>query len=315
MKHAKIFSRLLDAYDEALANGTPTGAIDESVPDGDLEFLTVWEEAKSSLELLHRVRHRNPPPTLVHPPLNGADGAQTSSDVSQLKRVGRFLIEREVGRGGLGVVFLAVDPRLGRKVAVKIPHFSALFSDVLRRRFLREAEAAARLSHPHLVALHEVGEDGPICYLASEYCAGPTLAEWLRERKTPVPVRQVAARAAQLADAVQHAHSRGVLHRDIKPSNVLLEETTVDGGQAVANEASEVVPKLTDFGMAKLLEQSGGETRTGESLALRPTCRRNRRKGASTSSTLARMFTRWAPCCTNCSWARRHSAAKPTWTR
>ena len=92
----------------------------------------------------------------------------------------------------------------------------------------------------------------------------PTLAEWLHQQDAS-PVRQVGKQpcCAQLADAVQHAHSRGVLHRDIKPSNVLLEETTVDGGQAVANEASEVVPKLTDFGMAKLLEQSGGETRTG----------------------------------------------------
>ncbi len=229
--------------------------------DRDFAFLTAWEEAKSSLKLLHRVRHRDLFPNLVHPPLK-ADEAQVAGDATQLKRVGRFLIEREVGRGGLGVVFLAVDPRLGRKVAIKVPHFSALFSDGLRRRFLREAEAAARLSHPHLIGLHEVGEDGPICYLASEYCAGPTLAAWLHERNSPVPIRQVAALVTQLAEAVQHAHSRGVLHRDIKPSNVMLQaapSAESDGSR----EPYGFIPKLTDFGMAKLMEQGGHETRTG----------------------------------------------------
>ena len=95
------------------------------------------------------------------------------------RRLGRFVLERELGRGGLGIVYLAHDPQLGRKVALKIPRFEALLDDDLRRRFLREAEAAARLNHPHLVALHEVGEDGTTCYLASEYCPGPTLAQWL----------------------------------------------------------------------------------------------------------------------------------------
>ena len=169
------------------------------------------------------------------------------------------MLERELGRGGLGIVYLAHDPQLGRKVALKIPRFEALLDNDLRERFLREAEAAARLNHPHIVALHEVGEDSTTCYLASEYCPGPTLAEWLRESKSTIPYSSAAKFVSQLAEGVEHAHSRGVLHRDIKPSNVLLSTRSYDNETEFPG-----TPKLTDFGMAKLLEQEGGDmTRTG----------------------------------------------------
>ena len=193
----------------------------------------------------------------------GGDTTGDSDDEPQPRKVGRFAILHELGRGGLGIVYLAEDPRLGRKVAVKVPRFEVVSSPSIRRRFLREADAAARLSHPNLIALYEVGEDGAACYLASEYCDGPTLAAWLRELTAPVPISQAATLVFKLAHAVQHAHSRGVLHRDIKPSNVLLAGVEIGVGIAPSGELLEVSPKLTDFGMAKLLEQSSGETRTG----------------------------------------------------
>ena len=98
------------------------------------------------------------------------------------RRFGRYLILRELGQGAFGVVFLASDSVLGRKVALKVPRPHALVTPEVRRRFLREAEAASRLDHPHIVPVYDVGEEGPICYIASAYCDGLTLAEWLRQQ-------------------------------------------------------------------------------------------------------------------------------------
>ncbi len=105
-----------------------------------------------------------------------------------LVRIGRFQIVRELGRGGFGIVFLAIDPVLGREVALKIPRPDSLVSPQLRRRFLREAQAAGTLNHPNLVRVFESGEWGPIWYIAEEYCAGKSLADWLDDcRGTSLP--------------------------------------------------------------------------------------------------------------------------------
>ncbi|MCI0462730.1 MAG: protein kinase, partial [Gemmataceae bacterium] len=123
----------------------------------------------------------------------------------------------------------------------------------LRLRFVREAQAAAGLSHPHIVPVFETGELGALCYLISAYCAGGTLAHWLQGQTKPVAIPSAAALVALLADAVQHAHARGILHRDLKPSNVLLEFTP--GAPAHAGARLGFVPRLTDFGLAKFLER------------------------------------------------------------
>ena len=94
---------------------------------------------------------------------------------------------------------------------------------------MREAKAAAALDHPNL-ALYEAGEVNSVCYLVSAYCDGPTLAAWLRDRDEPVPPWLAARLVADLADAVQHAHERGVLHRDLKPSNILMDGGREAGG-------------------------------------------------------------------------------------
>jgi WD40 repeat protein/serine/threonine protein kinase len=183
--------------------------------------------------------------------------------VAAPRKFGRFEIVRELGRGGLGVVFLAHDPVLNRQVAIKIPRPEALMTPDLRLRFSREAQAAARLTHPHLVSVYEVGEVGPICYIASAFVEGPNLAIWLRGRQPAPTTRQAASIVAVLADAMQYAHQHGVLHRDLKPSNVLLEP----GCQPVDNDSTstgiEFTPKITDFGLAKLEDLAGDFTRTG----------------------------------------------------
>ena len=125
------------------------------------------------------------------------------------RQIGRFEIIRELGRGGLGVVFLARDPVLKRDVALKIPRPEALLTPDLRQRFTREAEAAARLTHPNLVSVFEVGEAGPVCYIATAYCHGPNLSDWLAERRDPVPARMAAEIVAELADGMEYAHSQG----------------------------------------------------------------------------------------------------------
>lgn len=241
---------LMAQYDEALAADRPTVAVDESAIQSDAPLAADWEATKRCLELLDRARRQGDVESLARCS-PGASAPQAS--IAAQRQLGRFKIERELGRGGLGIVYLAHDPQLGRKVALKIPRFEALLDDDLRRRFMREAEAAARLNHPHLVAIHDVGEDGTTCYLASEYCPGPTLSQWLSDRRASVPLGEAASIVLALAEAVEHAHSRGVLHRDIKPSNVLLSAT----GES---ESDQPFPKLTDFGMAKLLEQEGGAT-------------------------------------------------------
>jgi serine/threonine-protein kinase len=190
--------------------------------------------------------------------------------------LGRFRLVRTLGRGGMGVVYLADDPLLGRQVALKVPRPEAILSPQLRRRFLREAQAAARLSHPHIVPVFDTGEAGAVCFIVSAYCPGGTLAQWLKSQTAPVPIRTAAGLIAVLAEAVHHAHSNGILHRDLKPSNVLLE--VASGQWPVASKEKEDKPtssaaghwplstirKITDFGLAREIGSSDSPTATGD---------------------------------------------------
>jgi tetratricopeptide (TPR) repeat protein len=167
--------------------------------------------------------------------------------------IGRFQLQEELGRGAFGVVSLAYDPHLHRQVALKVPRPEVVVTPDLRARFRKEALAAAGLDHPNIVPVYEAGEAGAACYIASAYCPGMTLAAWLRERTLPVPPRMAAGLVGTLAEAVEHAHRRGVLHRDLKPGNILIEE------QILGNGETELIPRITDFELAKLRDAVPGE--------------------------------------------------------
>src|SRR5438034_1244350 len=134
-----------------------------------------------------------------------------------------FTLEGEIGRGGMGVVYHARDERLKRKVAVKVLPPELAFREEIRIRFLREAETAARLSHPHIVPIHSVGE-GPdgLVYFVMAYVDGESLAARLkrRERLPPEEARRI---MMETADALGAGHALGIIHRDVKPDNILLE--------------------------------------------------------------------------------------------
>jgi tetratricopeptide (TPR) repeat protein len=141
-------------------------------------------------------------------------------------------------------------------VALKVPRDEIVMNAALRARFRHEAMAAAGLDHPNIVPVYEALEEGPVCFIASAYCPGITLAAWLRRRRVPVPYSLAAGLVATLAEAVEHAHSRGVLHRDLKLSNVLLEAAAPG---SLDDEHAEPIPRVTDFGLAKMLDPAPGE--------------------------------------------------------
>ena len=192
-----------------------------------------------------------------------------------------YQILGEVGRGGMGVVYQARDVRLNRVVAVKVILSGELAGAKERGRFRREAEAAARLDHPNIARVYEVGDAAGRPYCATEFVGGGPLAA--KMTGAPWPVAAAAKLVAELARAAEHAHGRGVVHRDIKPANVLLgiddcrsmidecrttktqAVTPTPGQSAILDHQSSIFPKLVDFGLAKcLLDSDQGLTRTGD---------------------------------------------------
>jgi hypothetical protein len=169
------------------------------------------------------------------------------------KSLGRYQIERELGRGMMGVVYSATDPDLGRRVALKTIQIGFAIPEgeraAFEERFKREARAAAVLSHPGIVVVHDVGQDPATNtpYIALEYMEGRTLAEHM-SGGAPMEWRQAARIVAQLAEALHHAHTKKIIHRDIKPANIML----LGNGQA----------KVMDFGIARL--EASTLTTTGE---------------------------------------------------
>ncbi len=254
---------LLLAYDSSLADGDARSAptIDPALP------VEVAERLHRTVELLDLFEQARRSGDISAADFWLASADDDSAARPALDRIGRFEIKRELGRGAYGVVFLADDPLLRRQVALKVPLPEALLTPDLRRRFMLEAQAAAALTHPNLVPVYETGEEWPICYIAAAYCPGQTMAAWLREQAQPIDMRFAATLVSQLADGVAYAHSQGILHRDIKPTNILLEPQAKQSDDATsAVEAActlALIPKLTDFGLAKIEEYAAGETRTG----------------------------------------------------
>jgi serine/threonine-protein kinase len=165
--------------------------------------------------------------------------------------LGRYRVERELGRGAMGAVYLGRDPKIGRQVAIKTMALSREFAgDALveaRERFFREAETAGRLQHPDIVTIFDAGEDQDLAYIAMEYLKGDDLQAYTQPARL-LPVATVINVVARVADALAYAHSQGVVHRDIKPANVMIDLPTD-------------VVKVTDFGIARVADSS--RTRTG----------------------------------------------------
>jgi serine/threonine-protein kinase len=156
-------------------------------------------------------------------------------------RIGRYAVERELGRGGMGIVYEATDAAIGRRVAIKVINLQYLTGEgeaqVLRERLFREARSAGALSHPGIVVIYDVGEDREMAFIAMEYVDGPPLQQVLQSGRK-LETTEVVDILRQIAGALDYAHQNGVVHRDIKPPNIML------------HKGSQV--KIADFGIAKI---------------------------------------------------------------
>ncbi|MDH3752149.1 MAG: serine/threonine protein kinase, partial [Gammaproteobacteria bacterium] len=181
-------------------------------------------------------------------PLAGTSSGQDTSAGPQ--RLGRYVIERRIGRGAMGAVYLAKDPRINRPVALKVIAIEKEFEDEelkeARMRFYREAESAGRLAHPNIITVFDAGEDKGLAYIAMEYVPGTPLKKFTDPTKLLAPKRALEL-CASTADALDYAHNQGVIHRDIKPANLMY-------------NPKEGSLKITDFGVARMTDNNSTKT-------------------------------------------------------
>ena len=186
-------------------------------------------------------------------------GGGTSSNSSLLlddgniekPMLGRYEIEKELGKGAMGAVYLGKDPKISRVVAIKTMALSQEFEDdeleEVKERFFREAETAGRLNHPNIVTIFDAGDEHDLAYIAMEYLKGSDMAKYIKKDKL-LPVTKVLSLMQQTADGLGYAHSFNIVHRDIKPANLMWDPE------------SDVI-KITDFGIARITDSS--KTKTG----------------------------------------------------
>jgi len=167
------------------------------------------------------------------------------------QRLGRYVIERRLGRGAMGAVYLARDPRINRAVALKVIPIEKEFEDEelaeARLRFFREAESAGRLTHPNIITVYDCGEDKHLAYIAMEYLQGISMTQFCNPKKLLAPNKALEL-CARTAEALDYAHNQGVIHRDIKPANLLY-------------SLRQDLLKISDFGVARLTDNN--RTKTG----------------------------------------------------
>ena len=202
-------------------------------------------------ERLDRIRETR----LMRVPMAGAGSMDKTMilDDERMEKpnVGRYQIEKAIGRGAMGAVYLGTDPSIGRPVALKLIDLAHEFGqqdvEEVRASIYREAETAGRLDHPNIITVYDVGEEDDIAYIAMEYFPGEPLDAYTRKEKL-LPIAKVLEISGQVADALHYAHTHGVIHRDIKPGNIMYD---------AANEQV----KVADFGIARIMDPS--RTRTG----------------------------------------------------
>jgi serine/threonine-protein kinase len=210
--------------------------------------------AASELGLSPTLPSDRQPPAAAHAPVSGdaptlarAHLPERQGSLQPRQRVaGRFVIERALGAGGMGEVYLARDETLGEVVALKTIATTLVTPSALER-FRREAQAARRITHPNVVRIHDIGQDGDLAFISMEYIEGVTLGRRI-ELDAPLPLAEIQRIGLELCAGLQAAHAAGVVHRDLKPYNVLLDRA----GHA----------RIIDFGLARL-EAAGSLTATG----------------------------------------------------
>ena len=180
-----------------------------------------------------------------------APAKTTPEAVGSGRALGRYVLEKTLGRGAMATVYLGVDPKINRKVAIKTIALAEEFSDAdldaAKAQFRREAESAGRLNHPNIIAIYDTGEDGNVAYLAMEYFSGKALNHYAQADNL-LPPKWVLELTARAAEALHYAHGQNVVHRDIKPANLMY-------------DAASDTMKITDFGIARLTDTS--RTKTG----------------------------------------------------
>ncbi len=233
-------------------------ALEKTTPAERAQFLD--EKCGDNLEQRRRVEalllaYEDAGSFLENSPLGSGDLQPVSLDFltpsdnpDLLGTLGEYEIQEVIGQGGMGIVFRALDPKLNRIVAIKVMSPLLAINPNARKRFLREAQAAAAVSHPHIVTIHAVDED-QLPYLVMEYVVGQSLQEKL-DKVGSLPVTEILRIGNQIAEGLAAAHKQGLIHRDIKPANILLE----NGVERV---------KITDFGLARAVDDVT-ITKTGE---------------------------------------------------
>jgi len=178
-------------------------------------------------------------------------GATMILDGAEKPMLGRYQVEKELGKGAMGMVYLGRDPKINRVVAIKTMALSQEFEedelDEVKERFFREAESAGRLNHPNIVTIYDAGDEQDLAYIAMELLKGDDLTPYIK-RDNLLPVPEVAHVIAQTADALGYAHAQNIVHRDIKPANIMY-------------EPEGKITKVTDFGIARITDSS--KTKTG----------------------------------------------------